>query len=396
MNAQFGAYKPTRHRLTREEQLLGLAKMGKSGADKRWGTGYAIRATIQRDQAFQDYVIDLKTRRGRISKVTVMQATSGALDFLLYLGREISATSLSELIKETREQHRNDDFTTDKALKRYIAEAKVHTKLKHASFVKGIFKANGCILTASVPQWRPAKSKRISPGILKAIYEALPREELRLLIDFCAHAAERKTALCRLTPLTSWEDDGEFTVIRFDPTQTKVNYEHISIIPKPLADEIRSYARATGRGEGAPFPNVETLWREITKVAAHQFGIHLTANYMRKRFVSIAKLTPMPPNDWDFLAGHKQRVGNWAHHYQLEDDNQLVEEYEKFLAPFLSISDPKEPYAPKEPLGNKQLELILKENTELREQILKLLGLLTETWPKQAKAPTLDSPKTLQ
>jgi hypothetical protein len=377
MDTKQDAYKPTRHRLTQEEQLRGLAKMGKSGADKRWGAGYAIRATIQNDQAFQDYVIDLKTRRGRISKVTVMQATSGALDFLHYLGRDVTGTSLSELIKEARIQHRNDDFTTDKALKRYIAEAKVYTKLKNASFVKGIFKANGCILTASVPQWRPAKSKRISPGILKAIYGALPREELRLLMDFCAYAAERKTALCRLTPLTSWEDDGEFTVIRFDPTQTKVNYEHISIIPKPLANKIRSYTKATGRGEGAPFPNVETLWREITKVAAQQFGIHLTANYMRKRFVSIAKLTPMPPNDWDFLAGHKQRVGNWAHHYQLEDDKQLIEEYGRHLAPFLSIENPTEPNDPIQPI-KPELEQLRRQVAELTTLNLRLANLLTK------------------
>jgi integrase len=352
--------------------------MGKSGADKRWGANYAIRQTVQKDQAFQDYLTDLKTRKGRISKVTQMQATSGALDFLRYLRREVTDTTLSQLLKETREQHRNDDYTTDKLLRKYISEAKVTTKLKHASFVKGIFKANACPLTASVPQTRPSKTKRIPPGILKAIYYALPRDELRLIMDFCAHAAERKTALCKLNPISAWEDYGNSTVIRFDPTTTKVNYEHVSVIPKTLADIIRQYAKSRGREEGAPFPNVETLWREITKFAAKNFGIRLTATYMRKRFLSIAKLTPMPANDWDFLAGHKQKVGNYAHHYQLEDDTQLVEEYEKYLAPFLSISDPREPDNPKEPFNNSELKELRTENQELKEQILKLTKLLTE------------------
>jgi len=352
--------------------------MGKSGADKRWGAGYAIRQTIQRDQAFQDYLADLKTRRGRISKITVMQATSGTLGFLRYLGREITDTALSELIKETRGQHRNDDFTTDKALRRYIAEAKVATQLKHASYMKGIFKANGCPLTASVPQPKPTKTKRISPGILKAIYEALPRDELRLIMDYLAHAAERRAALCALTPIGAWEDAGDFTIIRFDPTTTKVNYEHISIIPKSLADAIREYARSAGRGTDAPFPNYVTLWREITKLATQRFGTRLTATYMRKRFLSIAKQTPMPPNDWDFLAGHKQKVGNYAHHYQLEDDAQLVEEYGKYLTPFLSISDPREPDNPREPSLYTELAQLRRENQELKEQLLKLTKLLTE------------------
>jgi integrase len=340
--------------------------------------GYAIRKTVQSDQAFQDYLADLKTRRGRLSKITLMQATSGTLGFLRYLKRDITDTALSQLIKETREQHRNDDFSTDKALRRYISEAKVATQLKHASYVKGIFKANGCPLTASVPQPKPTKTKRISPGILKAIYESLPRDELRLIMDYLSHAAERRAALCALTPIDAWEDTRNFTIIHFDPTTTKVNYEHISVIPRSLADAIREYARRAGRGTNAPFPNYVTLWREITKIAMQQFGTRLTANYMRKRFLSIAKLTPMPPNDWDFLAGHKQRVGNYAHHYQLEDDAQLVEEYRKYLAPFLSISNPKEPEDPKEPFKDSELEQLRKENAELKDQLLKLTRIITE------------------
>ena len=98
----------------------------------------------------------------------------------------------------------------------------------------------------------------------------------------------------------------------------------------------------------------------------------------------------MPPNDWDFLMGHKQKVGNQAHHYDPEDDPALIREYDRYLAPYLGFNNTREPDDAENPFKNPQLDQLQKENQELKEQILKLTKLLTEkiqTWPK-AKSGT--------
>jgi hypothetical protein len=92
--------------------------------------------------------------------------------------------------------------------------------------------------------------------------------------------------------------------------------------------------------------------------------------------------TPMPPNDWDFLAGYKQKIGNQAHHYDPEDDANLVREYDRYLAPYLGLSNTREPDEASEPFNNEQVAQRLKENQELKQQIIKLTKLLTEVLAK--------------
>ncbi|MGD1055570.1 MAG: hypothetical protein ABR867_05775 [Nitrososphaerales archaeon] len=149
--------------------------------------------------------------------------------------------------------------------------------------MKAIFEKNDCPLTkAFAPPQSTKKTKRISAGILKAIYDSLPRDELRLLTDLCTHVPERVQAVCVKTPISAWEDQEKYTVIRFDPEETKVHYEHIGILPRELADRIRQYAKMTGRFPNAPFPNAETLWQEVTKWTVEHFGIRLTSQYCRE------------------------------------------------------------------------------------------------------------------
>ncbi len=292
----------------------------------------------------------------------------------------MTETALSELLKKTRQQHREDNFETDLALRTFSKKKPENTYANYSGLIKGIFKANNCPLAASIKQPTARKEKRISAGILKAIYDSLPRDELRLITDLGAFVPERVAAVCGKTPISAWEDfNDKYTLIRFDPAQTKVHYEHIGILPRTLADRVRSYAQQTGRYPNAPFPNYETLWREITKHALANYGIRLTSKYLRKEYTAKAKKTPMPANDWDFLAGHKQKVGNQAHHYDPEDDTSLVKEYDRYLAPYLGLGNTKEPDEPSEPFKNNQIDQLIKENAELKEQILKLTAILLNT-----------------
>ena len=86
----------------------------------------------------------------------------------------------------------------------------------------------------------------------------------------------------------------------------------------------------------------------------------------------------MPVNDWDFLAGHKQTLGNHAEAYQLEDYSALIQEYTRYLLPYLSITQPRDPLEAKEITKSPDLDRLLKENAELKEQIIRLTKLLTE------------------
>jgi hypothetical protein len=196
------------------------------------------------------------------------------------------------------------------------------------------------------------------------------------LVDLQGYAGERIAALCAKTALSQWEDVGNYVLIHIRAEDTKVRHIHACIIPKGLADRIRAYAHQLGRQ--TPFPNHETLWREITKLALAKFGIRLTSHYLRKRFYTIAGKSGIPVNSADYLMGDKATWGHAADTYTLQDFGDLIREYDRFLAPYLSLTALKEPDDPREPFKNEQLEQLLKENQELKEQILKLLKLLTE------------------
>jgi hypothetical protein len=326
--------------------------------------------TIQQDPAFQAY------EPGH-SRLTVENARAGVREFLAALGVPITPTALNELITKTRQQHRNDDFATDAALERYAAQPPT-THNTRARLVAEIFKRNRAPLMCKfVPIAKGRKTKAISPGILKAIFNRLPRRELQLLIDLQNHSPERIDVLAT-TSFAAWERvNPEYYAIHYDPTACKVAYDHIGLVPAALGDEILDYGKKLGRT--FPFPNYETLWREIRDFSLKTFGIRLTSTYLRKRFLSIAGRTEMPVNDWDFLAGHKQTLGNHAEAYQLEDYSTLIQEYTTYLLPYLSITEPRDPFEAKQLLKPSiGLEQLQKENQELREQILKLTKLLTE------------------
>jgi len=198
-----------------------------------------------------------------------------------------------------------------------------------------------------------------------------------------AYAGERVSALCRKTRLHQWEDfDSRYTLIHIRAEDTKARNNHICIIPKELADWIRNYAKVRASNgypsTDVPFPNHETLWRDITKLAETKFGVRLTSHYLRKRFHTIAGKTAMPVNSWDYLMGDKQSHGHEAGTYTLEDFSDLVREYDRYLTPYLGLGDIREPDDAGTPFREIELEQLNKENQELKDQLVKLTRLLTE------------------
>jgi hypothetical protein len=334
----------------------------------------ALHDALRQDPAMRLYYASVGSRRrnrGIVGKASARASINAIRRFLQFLNRPITTTAVSDLIAETRERHRRDDFAIDNAILQFVSTPPAITHSGYGAWVKGIFKANRTPLQASFNTCFTHSTKKISPGILQAIYLAATLEQ-RDLMDLQAYAGERITCLASLVTLDQWEDCGKYVLIHIESSQTKARYEHVSIIPKVLADRIRERAKAAGRSRA--FPNHDSIWREITTLALAKFGVRMTSHYLRKRFHTIAGKTTMPVNSWDYLMGDKQSLGHNAGTYTLEDFADLIAEYDRFLAPYLSIGEPKEPDEPRAPIQGSpkanELELLRRQNDELKAQII--------------------------
>ena len=86
----------------------------------------------------------------------------------------------------------------------------------------------------------------------------------------------------------------------------------------------------------------------------------------------MASKTAMPVNSWDYLMGDKPSLGHHAEAYALEDYSGLVEEYDRYLEPYLSISEIREPDASKEPVT--QGTNVLLETIKTLQETIRLLN----------------------
>ena len=75
--------------------------------------------------------------------------------------------------------------------------------------------------------------------------------------------------------------------------------------------------------------------------------------------------------------GDKPSLGHHAEAYALEDFSGLVEEYDRYLAPHLSVSDIREPDVPKE-LVKQDTNALLETIKTLQETIRLLNSQLAE------------------
>jgi hypothetical protein len=222
---------------------------------------------------------------------------------LQYLNREVNEHAITDLINEVKEQHKQDDFSFDDRLLIYSNLPSLRVHRNWATYLKGIFKANRCRLDVSVDNHFHSRTAKISDGILREIYLAQSLEK-RALMDWQAYAGERVSSICTKISLNQIELFSEkYVVIHIQAHQTKARYNHICIVPRPVAEQVLKIAQTTGRQQ--PFPNKESLWREITTFALDKYGVGLTSHYLRKRFHSIAQKTAMPVNDWDYFDGRQ-------------------------------------------------------------------------------------------
>jgi cell division protein FtsB len=97
----------------------------------------------------------------------------------------------------------------------------------------------------------------------------------------------------------------------------------------------------------------------------------------------------MPVNHWDYLMGDSMKEGHEAEIYTLDDDTEIIQEYDRFLAPRLSLINPQDDFllnsTGKDDFTSltktvetlsQQIKMLLQENSELRKQLTTLSGVL--------------------
>ncbi len=156
-------------------------------------------------------------------------------------------------------------------------------------------------------------------------------------MDYQSFSGQRISALAELDISQFDLSDPDVCVIHIYKHQNKSRLEHPTLIPKEIALKLLELCKATGRTQ--PFPNHESLWKEITLFARQNYNLRLTSHYLRRRYHSTAQDTPIPPNHWDYWIGSKGTVGHNADNYTLTDLSKFKEEYKNYLAPRLALRD---------------------------------------------------------
>jgi hypothetical protein len=297
---------------------------------------------VARDPAIEQYFEAIKAKKrnnGYISRHSIWRVTHYSVKFLTYLGTEITDHAVSDLVK-WKQQH-SSDFTIEDKLLRFSNLQPISTHRHIGNTVLGVFRENRARLQVSIDFHPVSRTKKISDGILRDIFLAQTFEK-RTLMEYQAYAGQRIHCLCKAVRVDQIEHyNDEFSIVNIEFWQNKTRMPHICVTPRRVAEAVIQIAKETGRIN--PFPNYPYLWRQITNYARSKHGVRLTSHYLRKRFHTIAQKTPMPVNDWDFLMGDKLEVGHGASAYTLEDWSELIEEYGRYLAPYLSITDLRDP-----------------------------------------------------
>ena len=283
----------------------------------------------------------------------------------------VTATAVSEIIQ--RKADNPKDFTIEKLLKLWKAEATDSSAQHNIGRVLGVFRRNYAPLHMTIHITSSYKTIPIAEPTLRAIWNDLTPDD-RDVLDLMAYGAERRRAL-NMLPLENVHlvEGSNVAILDVPARLSKTGIAHPAIIPKDLAERLLD--KASTNGYTVLVPNYGTIWRRITKLAINSHKVRLTSHYLRKRFETLAERIPsneMNPNHWVILMGSKPTLGHMPEIYSLLTDRELITEYETYLMPRLALSG--ETFKPKP----SELDELRRDNAELKDQLLKLTKLLTD------------------
>ncbi len=176
------------------------------------------------------------------------------------------------------------------------------------------------------------------------------------MIQWNIYAPERAKAIYRV-PLDmidlSRNDYAVITISDQDNELTgannKTDTKHICLVPIDFAKRIVTSAKIAQRN--CPFPNHESIWKPISKLANEKYGVRLVSNFCRKFFEDRAtdKRIMLEPAIAAFLMGDKTKLASTGH--LPEFYNRKLRFTEKIIQAFkdsqiqrlLSIENPTQP-----------------------------------------------------
>ncbi|HXQ93023.1 MAG TPA: hypothetical protein VN739_08455, partial [Nitrososphaerales archaeon] len=240
---------------------------------------------IEQDPAILRYFTVVRNRprnEGFLSDDTRRQVLYAARCWLLFLGKEITNHSITDLINFKKENR--NDYSIEDELEQFAITGKISVNKVYASFILGIFKHNRAKLDSHIDNHHRTTTKPLSDGILMKILSELPEREQQLL-KYQAYAGQRIKALCAV-PLEQIDmTHPKYAIIHIMPHQNKTRQDHNCLVPKELMETILH--RCKQLYLPTPFPNYEELWKQITKYVRINYNIRLTSHYLRKRFATI-------------------------------------------------------------------------------------------------------------
>jgi hypothetical protein len=328
---------------------------------------------ISKDLTVRTYLADLSKAGKPTSENSKKAILLACRKFLEQTKRPIRESIMQELVQFKQDNPK--DTTIEQELKLWKAEANSRSTQVYVAMILGLFRRNYARLNLTIHvEGSGNHTIPIKEPILRAIrQDEQLSEQHKDEIDLMAYSGERRQAI-NMTPIENVHlvDGTESALIDVPANVSKTATRHPCIIPKELAE--RLLERAQRLGYKVLNPNHGSLWREITRLSKRKYNVLLTSHYMRKRFETLAERIPsteMNPNHWVILMGSKPTLGHMPDIYSLLSNMELVQEYETHLMPRLALTGETKT----QPNLTEELR---RENSELKEQLLKLTKLLTE------------------
>ena len=325
------------------------------------------------DKAIKTYLAKCAKSDGSISYDTIKNTRQAAYHYLQFTKAPITDHAIYDMV-QFKKSHREDQ-THEENLAIFQSLQPVSSHRNYTSSILGIFHRNRAQLDMSIHISSHHKTIPISEPILRAIRQDPELTQIHYdAIDLMAFGGERFTALHTIDLKDIYLVENSTSAIFDIPVRlAKSGINHPSIIPRQLAE--RLLERAQKLGYKCPMPNYQSVWKTITKLAQRKYNVRLTSHYWRKRFESIAETIPadkMNPNHWIILLGEKPKVGHMPDIYSLMTNQQVINEYEQYLAPRLNLTKDNATAKPSE------IEQLRTENNELRERLDNITKLLSQ------------------
>jgi len=278
----------------------------------------AQNAIVDADPAVSLYIRDLATRRGNagiVSQGSIHKVHEAVKAFLRYVDIELAPNALAQLVQYKRKNPQSTDIELQ--VKSFSLELPTKSHSDLAARIQGIFRANFALLQVRVNTHAPPTAENITRGIFREIYTKLTQEQ-QDMIQWGTYVPERAKSAYRI-PLTDIDlSRNDFAIVHIagerpnaNGIRSKMRVSHPGLPPIGFARRVVAAAQRSGRN--CPFPNHESLWKQITAFARDEYKVRLVSNYTRKYFEDAADDSRLTPSIAAFILGDKTKLAATGH-----------------------------------------------------------------------------------